>query len=94
MYKTVPVWKREPVRVLSLFGDIKAGECGGTRRTGLGRPARSGSCGGPGVHAGSEGSRTTRAEVGAEGQRWAGGAHQWAPGKEHRERDVGGRRCR
>ncbi|XP_032350266.1 DNA (cytosine-5)-methyltransferase 3-like isoform X3 [Camelus ferus] len=23
MYKTVPVWKREPVRVLSLFGDIK-----------------------------------------------------------------------
>ncbi|XP_016068969.1 PREDICTED: DNA (cytosine-5)-methyltransferase 3-like [Miniopterus natalensis] len=22
MYKTVPVWKREPVRVLSLFGDI------------------------------------------------------------------------
>ncbi|XP_039713204.1 DNA (cytosine-5)-methyltransferase 3-like isoform X4 [Pteropus medius] len=24
MYKTVPVWKREPVRVLSLFGDIKA----------------------------------------------------------------------
>ena len=26
MYKTVPVWKREPVRVLSLFGDIKKGE--------------------------------------------------------------------
>ncbi|XP_032350308.1 DNA (cytosine-5)-methyltransferase 3-like isoform X4 [Camelus ferus] len=25
MYKTVPVWKREPVRVLSLFGDIKKG---------------------------------------------------------------------
>ncbi|XP_070220140.1 DNA (cytosine-5)-methyltransferase 3-like [Bos mutus] len=23
MYKTVPVWKREPIRVLSLFGDIK-----------------------------------------------------------------------
>ncbi|XP_020023454.1 DNA (cytosine-5)-methyltransferase 3-like isoform X1 [Castor canadensis] len=23
MYKTVPVWKREPMRVLSLFGDIK-----------------------------------------------------------------------
>uniref|UniRef100_G1PNZ5 DNA methyltransferase 3 like n=1 Tax=Myotis lucifugus TaxID=59463 RepID=G1PNZ5_MYOLU len=23
MYKTVPVWKREPVRVLSLFGDIR-----------------------------------------------------------------------
>ncbi|XP_037701310.1 DNA (cytosine-5)-methyltransferase 3-like [Choloepus didactylus] len=23
MYKTVPAWKREPVRVLSLFGDIK-----------------------------------------------------------------------
>ncbi|XP_069332805.1 DNA (cytosine-5)-methyltransferase 3-like [Eulemur rufifrons] len=23
MYQTVPVWKREPVRVLSLFGDIK-----------------------------------------------------------------------
>lgn len=28
MYKTVPVWKREPVRVLSLFGDIRKGECG------------------------------------------------------------------
>jgi hypothetical protein len=27
MYKTVPVWKREPMRVLSLFGDIKKGEC-------------------------------------------------------------------
>ncbi|XP_047653727.1 DNA (cytosine-5)-methyltransferase 3-like isoform X4 [Phacochoerus africanus] len=26
MYKTVPVWKREPVRVLSLFGDIKKAE--------------------------------------------------------------------
>ena len=25
MYKTVPVWKREPIRVLSLFGDIKKG---------------------------------------------------------------------
>lgn len=25
-YKTVPVWKREPVRVLSLFGDIRRGE--------------------------------------------------------------------
>ncbi|XP_032485353.1 DNA (cytosine-5)-methyltransferase 3-like [Phocoena sinus] len=23
MYKTVPMWKREPIRVLSLFGDIK-----------------------------------------------------------------------
>ncbi|XP_033611853.1 DNA (cytosine-5)-methyltransferase 3-like isoform X2 [Fukomys damarensis] len=23
MYKTVPVWKREPLRVLSLFGDIR-----------------------------------------------------------------------
>lgn len=27
MYKTVPVWKREPIRVLSLFGDIKKGGC-------------------------------------------------------------------
>ena len=25
-YETVPVWKREPVRVLSLFGDIRTGE--------------------------------------------------------------------
>lgn len=31
-YKTVPVWKREPVRVLSLFGNIKRGECGDPRR--------------------------------------------------------------
>lgn len=27
MYKTVPMWKREPIRVLSLFGDIKKGGC-------------------------------------------------------------------
>uniref|UniRef100_A0A8C4KXQ7 DNA methyltransferase 3 like n=1 Tax=Equus asinus asinus TaxID=83772 RepID=A0A8C4KXQ7_EQUAS len=33
MYKTVPVWKREPVRVLSLFGDIKKGECSDVQRT-------------------------------------------------------------
>lgn len=33
MYKTVPVWKREPVRVLSLFGDIKKGEHSEVQRT-------------------------------------------------------------
>lgn len=40
MYKIVPVWKREPVRVLSLFGDIRKGECGDARGHTLIAPAR------------------------------------------------------
>lgn len=27
MYKTVSAWKRQPMRVLSLFGNIDKGEC-------------------------------------------------------------------